>query len=201
MRFHTFPPKVQASLLAGPGLVSSRICLGLVPLLVSSFPNGVVVISPYLRAGSRAYMFPSPFSARRWGGNSCRPLLRALNGTPNGQIGSSYYPHVFYWDCVWALPFPSWEGVHSPRSLHPPRCPISLRPGERQYRTGPSSSIRSRDVTPGHIGVLCDGVSSTSRSSSTASPRLLARRGSYHCPRPIRGVLGSLPRGRPLKES
>ena len=169
MRFHTFP-KVQASPLAGPGLASSRICLGLVPLLVSSFPNGVVVISPYLRAGSRAYMFPSPFSARLWGGNSCRPLLRALNGTPNGQIGSSYYPHVFYWDCVWALPFPSWEGVHSPRSLHPPRCPISLRPGERQYRTGPSSSIRSRDVTPGHIGVLCDGVSSTSRSSSTASP-------------------------------
>ena len=96
MRFHTFP-KVQASPLAGPGLVSSRICLGLVPLLVSSFPNGVVVISPYLRAGSRAYMFPSPFSARLWGGgNSCRPLLRALNGTPNGQIGSSYYPHVFY---------------------------------------------------------------------------------------------------------
>ena len=41
----------------------------------------------------------------------------------------------------------------------------------------------------------------TSRSSSTASPRLLARRGSYHCPRPVRGVLGSLPRGRPLKES
>ena len=120
-------------------------------------------------------MFPSPFSARLWGGNSCRPLLRALNGTPNGQIGSSYYPHVFYWDCVWALPFPSWEGVHSPRSLHPPRCPISLRPGERQYRTGPSSSIRSRDVTPGHIGVLCDGVSPTSRSSwllslSTAHP-------------------------------
>ena len=66
MRFHTFP-KVRASPLAGPGLASSRICLGLVPLLVSSFPNGVVVISPYLRAGSRAYMFPSPFSARLWG--------------------------------------------------------------------------------------------------------------------------------------
>ena len=200
MRFHTFP-KVQASSPAGPMLASSRIGLVLVPLLVSSLLNGVIVISPYLRAGLRAYMSPSPFSARLWGGNSCRPLLRARNGTPNGHVGSPYYPHVFYWDCVWALPFPSWEGVHSPRSLHPPRCPISLRPGERQYRTGPSSSIRSRDVTPGHIGVLCDGVSPTSRSSSTASPRLLARRGSYYCPRPIRGVLGSLPRGRPLKES
>ena len=66
MRFHTFP-KVQASSPAGPMLASSRIGLGLVPLLVSSFPNGVVVISPYLRVGLRAYMSPSPFSARLWG--------------------------------------------------------------------------------------------------------------------------------------
>ena len=77
MRFHTFP-KVRASPLAGPGLASSRICLGLVPLLVSSFPNGVVVISPYLRAGSRAYMFPSPFSARLCGGEIHAGLYCAL---------------------------------------------------------------------------------------------------------------------------
>ena len=67
MRFHTFP-KVQASSPAGPMLASSRIGLVLVPLLVSSLLNGVIVISPYLRAGLRAYMSPSPFSARLWGG-------------------------------------------------------------------------------------------------------------------------------------
>ena len=72
-------------------------------------------------------------------------------------------------------PIPSWEGMQSPRRQHlllAGHAPLGPRGSPR-----PSSSIRSRDVTPGHIGVLFDGVSSTSRSSLTASPRLLARQG------------------------
>ena len=86
MRFHTFP-KVQASSPAGPMLASSRIGLVLVPLLVSSLPNGVVVISPYLRAGLRAYMSPSPFSARLWGGEiHAGPYCALGMGLPTAML-------------------------------------------------------------------------------------------------------------------